>query len=37
MSMCTCSMFVMFSVHVATLRGADPPSKEPYSLCKKIM
>jgi hypothetical protein len=29
-------VFVLSCVQVAALRGADPPSKESYRLCKKI-
>jgi hypothetical protein len=37
MSMCVYSVLVLSCVHVAALRRADPPSKESYSVCKKIM
>jgi hypothetical protein len=36
MSVCVYSVFVLSCVQVATLRPADPPSKEYYRLCKKI-
>jgi hypothetical protein len=37
MDVCVCvySMFVLFCLYIAALRRADPPSKEPYCLCKK--
>jgi hypothetical protein len=34
MSVCVSSVFVLFCVLVATLRLADPPSKESYRLSK---
>jgi hypothetical protein len=36
MSVCVYSVFVLSYVQVAALRRPDPPSKEPYRLCKKI-
>jgi hypothetical protein len=36
MSVCFYSVFVLSCVLVATLRRADPPSKESCRLCKKI-
>jgi hypothetical protein len=34
MSVCVYSVFVLSCVQVTALRGADPPSKESYRLCK---
>jgi hypothetical protein len=34
MSVCVYSVFVLSCVQIATLRRADPPSKESYLLCK---
>jgi hypothetical protein len=36
MSVCVYSVCGVLCVQVAALRGADPPSKEFYQLCKKI-
>jgi hypothetical protein len=36
MSVCVCSVFVLFSMYVAALRRADPPSKESYWLCIEL-
>jgi hypothetical protein len=36
MSVCVYSVFVLSCVQVAALRRADPPSKEPYRLCKRL-
>jgi hypothetical protein len=33
MSLCVYSVFVLFCLYVATLRRADPSSKESYRLC----
>jgi hypothetical protein len=35
MSVRVYSLFVLSCVQVATLRRADPPSKEPYRLCQR--
>jgi hypothetical protein len=35
MFVCICSVLVLSCVQVAALRRADPPSKEPYWLCKR--
>jgi hypothetical protein len=36
MSVCVYSVFVLSCEQVERLRRADIPSKEPYSMCKKI-
>jgi hypothetical protein len=34
-AVCVYSVFVLFYLWIAALRRADPPSKEPYRLCKR--